>query len=151
VIAWNFLLPAPVNCMRTSGCPFVSRSARVPESFKSAPVSSGMVFLLYLKRYHVVLAGGDALTPGQTTAVEPHEMTTVSFGVPKTTYVSFFFGVAAATERALMPRFFAGFVLKSASRDAAGPAISFFVVLSKMYHSLAPFSLTSDCWPASSA
>ena len=121
----------------------------MPESFRSAPESSGTGFSAFsgsnLNRYQVVPVGGP-LPPGQMTASVPHEMTTVCLGTPKTTY----FGLAPATELAVTESLFAGFVLKRASRDVAGPAISFFVFLSKRYHSPAPFSLTSDCCPASS-
>src|SRR5437764_5969990 len=117
--------------MSTSGWPFWSRSARVPESFRSAPVSSGTGRVALsgsnLNRYQVVVVGGEAFTPGQTTALDPHDVTTVCFGTPKMTYDGlagcffFFAGLDAETERALMPSRFAGFVSKSASRDTEGP------------------------------
>ena len=44
VIVWNSLFPWPVNCMVTIGWPFWSKSARVPESFRSLPVISGIGF-----------------------------------------------------------------------------------------------------------
>ena len=77
----------------------------------------------------------------------PHETTTVPLGTPKTAYFCF---LPVAVSTVVILRFFAGFVLKSASFDTAGPAISCFVFLSKRYHSLAPLSLTSACWPESS-
>src|SRR5215218_783350 len=168
-MSWNFLLPLPVNCISTTGPRLGSRSARVPESFRSLPVTSGGPFGLsgsYLKRYHVLLVGV-ALTPGHTTASVPQEMTAVFFGTPKTTYDGFFFALAFAfafafafggaawsereldgepcSERCVIWSFFAAFGANSASRVVAGPAITFFDVLSRRYHSPAPFCLTSAC------
>src|SRR4029078_9942406 len=95
---WNFLLPLPLNSMSTTGPRLGSRSARVPESFRSLPVTSGGPFGLsgsYLKRYHVLLVGV-VLTPGHATASVPHEMTAVFFGTPKTTYFGLAFAFAFA-------------------------------------------------------
>ena len=51
VILWNSLPPLPVNCISTTGWPVVgSKSACVPESFRSLPVISGTNGGLYLKR-----------------------------------------------------------------------------------------------------
>ena len=45
VMLWKTFLPLPVNCIVTIGAPDVeSMSARVPESFNSLPVISGMGF-----------------------------------------------------------------------------------------------------------
>src|SRR6185436_14949572 len=108
--------------MRTIGPRVWSKSARVPESRRSLPVSSGIGFglfgssgLLYLNRYQVVDVGVVA-TPGQATASVPHETTTVFFGVPKTTYECFagFFedlGAAAWRSRVEILRRLAIFVL----------------------------------------
>src|SRR3954449_2349235 len=100
---WNFLLPLPVNCISTTGPRLGSRSARVPESFRSLPVTSGGPLGLsgsYLKRYHV-LPVGVVLTPGHATASVPHEMTAVFFGTPNTTYDGFAFAFALALAFAL--------------------------------------------------
>ena len=146
MIFWNFLLPLPVNCMSTTGPRLGSRSARVPESLRSAPVSSGIGFALfsgsYLKRYHVVPVGAP-FTPGQTTASVPHEIATVPFGTPKTTYLGF----DPASDFSVIPSRFARLLSSMPARVAAGPAMTFFVALSKRYHPLAPFCLTSACWP----
>jgi hypothetical protein len=104
-----------------------------------------------LKRYHV-LPVGVALTPGHATASVPHEMTAVFSGTPKTTYVGLALAFALAfafafsfdgaawrdrelaaepwSDRSVIFRRFAGFVSNSASRDEAGPAMTFFESLS---------------------
>src|SRR5215471_9689402 len=120
--------------MSTTGPWLGSRSARVPESLRSLPVSSGGpsgLFGSFLNMYQVRLVGV-AFTPGHATASVPHETTTVFFGTPKTTYVGFFSFVPALTlaggaacseragcdelcsERGLIWSRFAGFVSKSA-------------------------------------
>src|SRR4051812_46034052 len=146
--------------MRTTAPRLGSRSARVPESLRSLPVSSGTGFSLFgssglfvLNRYQVVLAG--VPVPGQTTAPVPHETTTVFFGTPNATYEVFVFllvvfDCGADSESAVILSFLAAADARSSWRVFTGPAISFFVLRSNRYHLLAPFSFTSACWPESS-
>ena len=48
VIFWNFFAPLDVNCMRTIGSFVVlSKSGRVPFTFRSEPVISGVGFDLF--------------------------------------------------------------------------------------------------------
>src|SRR6476646_898588 len=57
VIFWNAFEPLPVNWRTTSGWPFWSRSAVIPDSTRSFPVSSGGPpgrSGKYLKRYQYV-------------------------------------------------------------------------------------------------
>ncbi len=84
VIVSNLSPPLSVKSMRTMGSPVrVSKSWRVPESFRSFPVISGTSGGVYRIRYQEVAVGFVWPTPGQTTAPAPQRTTTVFGGTAK--------------------------------------------------------------------
>ena len=146
----NLSEPLSVNCIVTIGWPVVvSKSWRVPESFRSAPVISGTDCgpsasgrCRSGSGSTSSSSGSRVLTPGQTTSPTPHESTTVFGGTPKIfqPFGSLPFSPASST----------AFVSSSLAFSVVGPARSFFAPSKRYQASDFPF-FTSDCWPASSS
>src|SRR5579862_6635195 len=82
VMSWNSCEPWPVKARTTSGWPvFGSVSARIPDSTRSFPVSSGGPFVAfgwYLNRYQYVLSFEVPFVPAPMQPVDCGHLTTVS-------------------------------------------------------------------------
>src|SRR5207245_1522045 len=159
VICWKTFPPWFVNCISTTGPCVGSMSARVPESFRSLPVISGIGLgasaAVCLNRYHDVFVGFNVFWPGQTTSPLPHDATIVPFGTPKILYTGVFDPLVGlppvgdlggfaplpllppAPRIAATPYFFALRVVNSESFVGAGPTKTFLSL--NRYHWLAPF------------